>query len=158
MEFLWNEIPGLEGFEASTSGHIRNAKTLKQLKEHTNNTGYRLVYCHGYGMYTVHRLVCITYNPNPNNLQQVNHINGVKTDNRPENLEWMSLGDNVRDFWNNPIFTEKQKRVKRQVSERMSSRIWITDGEVNYRIQPERISEFPNFHSGQTRHKKEASA
>lgn len=44
---------------------------------------------------SIHRLVAETYIPNPHNYDTVNHINQDKTDNRVENLEWMSNADNV---------------------------------------------------------------
>jgi hypothetical protein len=44
---------------------------------------------------SIHRLVAETYIPNPHNYATVNHINENKTDNRVENLEWMSNADNV---------------------------------------------------------------
>lgn len=154
----WKPIPGFEGFEASDEGHIRNTNSGKQLNEYQINSGYLIASCAGYGNQLVHRLVCMAFHPDGIHDNQVNHINGIPTDNRPENLEFMSLGDNVRDFWNNPIFTEKQNRVKQQVSERMSSRIWVTDGVTSYRIRPEDMPNYPTFHKGRTYHRKEVTA
>lgn len=44
----------------------------------------------------LHRLVAIAFVPNPNNKSEVNHKNGVKTDNKLENLEWVSHRDNMK--------------------------------------------------------------
>ena len=44
---------------------------------------------------TVHRMVAETYISNSHKLATINHINEVKTDNRVENLEWMSSADNM---------------------------------------------------------------
>lgn len=51
---------------------------------------------HGAATYKIHRLVAESFIPNPLKKPQVNHINGDKTDNRADNLEWVTNTENMR--------------------------------------------------------------
>jgi hypothetical protein len=63
-----------------------------------NCKGYHS-YKMGNKMIKVHRLIAESFISNPKNKPQVNHINGIKIDNRAENLEWSTASENTKHAW-----------------------------------------------------------
>jgi hypothetical protein len=67
----------------------------KPVKSYDNGNGYKTVY-HCGSMHYVHRVVCLAYHPEIDGKREVNHINGDKSDNTPNNLEWCSRSENLK--------------------------------------------------------------
>lgn len=90
MKELFKQVPNTNYF-VSNLGRVYNQRT----KRYSYGTLTRGGYMAFGGKYLVHRCVAQLFIPNPNNLATVNHKNEDKTDNSVENLEWMSLQDNL---------------------------------------------------------------
>jgi len=66
--------------------------------------------------YLIHRLVAIHFIPNPLNLPEINHIDGNKINNRPNNLEWVNKSENMKHAHAFGLrkYTEKQRLITQE--------------------------------------------
>lgn len=96
-EEIWKDIPECSTYQASTFGRIRNKETGKVLKPCISERGYEMLHLRydskSHTRY-VHKLVAETFLPNPENKPEVNHEDGVKTNNRVDNLSWVTHSEN----------------------------------------------------------------
>lgn len=104
----WRPVVGFERlYSVSNLGRVRrdaggggNAKPGRILSQHHDRKGYvKVCLCPGDGRrnsYRIHRLVLAAFDGQaPTAEHQANHLNGNKTDNRPENLEWATNAENM---------------------------------------------------------------
>jgi len=121
LDEIWKDIPEYEGYyQASTKGRIKSARYNKIMKHYVDEHGYQKIKLQRNGHLlntSVGRLVAITFIPNPNNLPQVNHINGKPWINEVENLEWCTVQENIdhkmKYLFNRESYTIKMRDPKR---------------------------------------------
>ena len=128
MQEIWKDINGYEGlYQVSTLGRVKslekNGKKCKILKSNLNNNGYTHVILSKLNKrktILIHRIVALAFIPNTDNKPQINHINGIKNDNRILNLEWSTAAENTKHAFNTglrkiPMSSDLQKQRAREI-------------------------------------------
>ena len=109
---IWKEIPELP-YEISNLGNVRRSSTSKYkqknkeyVKPYLNNKGYWCIHLYNYSKCyrkQIHRLIAEAFLPNPNNLNEINHIDGNTLNNSLDNLEWCTHSYNIKHAWDHGL-------------------------------------------------------
>ena len=115
----WKPVAECNGeYYVSSWGRVKSFKFGKEriLKHSYDKDGYHLVSLCRQGKiktYSIHKLVALTYIPNPENKPQVNHIDSKKSNNTIDNLEWNTCKENVNHAWNNGLCESTRQAISK---------------------------------------------
>ena len=118
---IWKPIEST-GFEISSYGRVKRPNgIIVDFSNRTKSAYYQIRLGKSYtkSKYSVyvHRLVAEAFIPNPDNKPQVNHIDGNRHNNNVDNLEWVTIQENVSHFYHASVFKEKSAEVRKRNSE-----------------------------------------
>lgn len=149
----WRDVLGFEElYQVSNLGNVRTVKRgeATAMAQEEQRNGYLSVHLRNKGIErraSVHRLVAEAFIPNPDGLRDVNHKNGIKTDNRLENLEWMSHSDNMKHQYQvlktgryGHLYEPKEPLIKDEKI-RKAVRAWAEADDLdNFRVKNEHFN------------------
>lgn len=142
MKEIWKDIKGYESvYQISSKGRVksfkRNSSHGQILKPNLDTRGYLKVALSVFGVYKskrIHRLVATTFINNPNNKPEVNHKDGVKTNNESKNLEWVTRLENKRHASKNGLVAKGKMKKRLTIDDIVEVKKMIRDGISNEKI------------------------
>ena len=95
----WKKHPEFDNYQISNLGRVWSERRQRIMSIFKQNFGYWLIQIvdnNGKSTrFLVHRLVALTWIPNPSNKKYVNHLDGNKANNTVTNLEWVTSSENI---------------------------------------------------------------
>lgn len=100
----WRDYPGFEGkYQISNLSRIRNSHTGRVLKPHLHHSNYYTICFKKAGFKPKYlsraRVIGLVWIDNPENKKEINHINGITTDDSISNLEWVHPSENILHYY-----------------------------------------------------------
>ena len=127
---IWKDIEGYPGYQVSNMGRVKSlVKAYRReeiiLKGSPNTTGYILVQLYPEPRkrksLLVHRLVMLTFQPNPMMDElEVNHKDLDTTNNKMSNLEWVTSSENLLHFYRSGGFGERNRKLPKGEEQHLS--------------------------------------
>lgn len=159
MEEIWKDIKGYEGlYQVSNFGNVKSLDRYiinkngdkqyfpgKYLNQGISDNYLKVILSKNNKQRTfrVHILVARTFIPNPENKPEVNHMDGDKSNNRVDNLEWNTRSENELHAYKNGLAkpSDKQKQaVAKYAKENYSKKV------IQYSLNGEFIKEWNSMH------------